>query len=204
MWYSLATGTCIIGAALMPPPAAMATDVRLYYDGQPLLKSIAVLTGFCGKIVLLILQTIEASRTTWRVCRKTNMDSKAPPMRRHPLSTTPAGLQVSQGVRVLSDMVEAGIKPRENHYAFLLREATSRGAFEEAFSQVREMVDGGVRPRLRTYSPLLKGLCHKVGCGWCWPLWPLFVFSYDVKAPTAVQEHVCVCMCFFALTALAD
>ncbi|CAB1104969.1 unnamed protein product [Ectocarpus sp. CCAP 1310/34] len=68
---------------------------------------------------------------------------------------------VSQGVRVLSDMVRAGIKPRENHYAFLLREAASRGAFEEAFSQVREMVDGGVRPRLRTYSPLLKGLCHK-------------------------------------------
>ncbi|CBN78378.1 conserved unknown protein [Ectocarpus siliculosus] len=72
-----------------------------------------------------------------------------------------AVLSVSNGVRVLSDMVEAGIKPRENHYAFLLREAASRGAFEEAFSQVREMVDGGVRPRLRTYSPLLKGLCHK-------------------------------------------
>ncbi|CAM9752466.1 unnamed protein product [Ectocarpus sp. 4 AP-2014] len=71
------------------------------------------------------------------------------------------GEKVSQGVRVLSDMVGAGLKPRENHYAFLLREAASRGAFEEAFSQVREMVDGGVRPRLRTYSPLLKGLCHK-------------------------------------------
>lgn len=63
---------------------------------------------------------------------------------------------------VLSDMIAAGIKPRENHYAFLLREAAGRGAFEEAFSQVREMVDGGVQPRLRTYSPLLKGLCDKV------------------------------------------
>lgn len=66
------------------------------------------------------------------------------------------------GMGVLSDMVAAGIKPRENHYAFLLREAAGRGAFEEAFLQIREMVEGGVQPRLRTYSPILKGLCNKV------------------------------------------
>eukprot|EP00752_Nemacystus_decipiens_P002820 g2631.t1 len=66
-----------------------------------------------------------------------------------------------KGMAVLSDMMAAGIKPRENHYAFFLREAAGRGAFEEAFSQVREMVEEGVQPRLRTYSPLLKGLCNK-------------------------------------------
>lgn len=60
-------------------------------------------------------------------------------------------------------MIAAGIKPRENHYAFLLREAAGRGAFEEAFLQVREMVEGGMKPRLRTYAPLLQGLCNKVG-----------------------------------------
>lgn len=63
-------------------------------------------------------------------------------------------------------MIAAGIKPRENHYAFLLREAAGRGAFDDAFSQVREMVEGeeGLKPRLRTYAPLLQGLCNKVGC----------------------------------------
>lgn len=71
-------------------------------------------------------------------------------------------VQVSHGVRVLADMQEAGIKPRENHYTFLLREAVGRGAFEEAFVQVLDMVEGGVTPRLRSYAPLLAGLCSKV------------------------------------------
>ncbi|CAM9179812.1 unnamed protein product [Ectocarpus sp. 8 AP-2014] len=94
---------------------------------------------------------------------------------------------VSQGVRVLSDMAEAGIKPRENHYAFLLREAASRGAFEEAFSQVREMVDGGVRPRLRTYSPLLKGLCHKPNMTLASEVWSHMTAQGVQPTP---EEHV--------------
>ena len=77
--------------------------------------------------------------------------------------------KVSQGVRVLVDMKAAGFKPRENHYAFLLREAAGRGAFEEAFLKLQEMVEGGVKPRLRTYTPVLHGLCNKVRvcCRWC-------------------------------------
>lgn len=66
---------------------------------------------------------------------------------------------------MLSDMIGAGIKPRENHYAFLLRDAVARGTFKEAFAMIREMVKGGLQARLRTYSPLLKGLCEKVGVG---------------------------------------
>eukprot|EP00904_Undaria_pinnatifida_P001689 jgi/Undpi1/11520/HiC_scaffold_30.g13817.m1 len=58
-------------------------------------------------------------------------------------------------------MKAAGFKPRENHYAFLLREAAGRGAFEEAFLKLQEMVEGGVKPRLRTYTPVLHGLCNK-------------------------------------------
>lgn len=60
-------------------------------------------------------------------------------------------------------MRAAGFKPRENHYAFLLREAAGRGAFEEAFVHILDMVDAGVSPRLRSYTPLLRGLCSKVG-----------------------------------------
>ena len=70
--------------------------------------------------------------------------------------------KVSQGVRVLADMRAAGFKPRENHYAFLLREAAGRGAYEEAFLKLQQMVDEGVKPRLRTYTPVLRGLCNKV------------------------------------------
>lgn len=110
---------------------------------------------------------MDACRTACRVLQQESHGFQSTSCSSTSSLHTPARLQVSQGVRVLSDMVEAGIKPRENHYAFLLRETASRGAFEEAFSQVREMVDGGIRPRLRTYSPLLKGLCHKVGCDWC-------------------------------------
>eukprot|EP00903_Cladosiphon_okamuranus_P019498 g17931.t1 len=76
-----------------------------------------------------------------------------------------------KGMGVLSDMIAAGIKPRENHYAFILREAAGRGAFEEAFSQVQQMVEGGVQPRLRTYSPLLKGLCNKPDMALAMKVW---------------------------------
>lgn len=69
---------------------------------------------------------------------------------------------MSQGLRVLSDMREAGFTPAENHYAFLLREAAGRGAYEEAFARLREMVATGARPRLRSYAPLLHGLCEEV------------------------------------------
>lgn len=65
-------------------------------------------------------------------------------------------------MRILSDMRAAGFTPRENHYAFLLREAAGRGAFEEAFAQLKDMVSEGVKPRLRSYAPLLGGLCNKV------------------------------------------
>lgn len=59
-------------------------------------------------------------------------------------------------------MRAAGLTPRENHYAFLFREAAGRGAYEEYFSRLQEMVDEGVKPRLRSYAPLLRGLCSKV------------------------------------------
>ncbi|CAM9237688.1 unnamed protein product, partial [Scytosiphon promiscuus] len=88
-----------------------------------------------------------------------------------------------RGVSIFSDMIAAGVRPRENHYAFLLREATGRGAFEEAFSKVREMVEGGVQPRLRTYSALLKGLCNKPDMAFAFQVWSHMTAQGVTPAP---------------------
>lgn len=74
----------------------------------------------------------------------------------------PVAPQTMEGMRVLADMRAAGFKPRENTCIFLLKEASARGAFEEAFATVRDMADTGVTPRLRSYAPLLTGLLEQV------------------------------------------
>lgn len=58
-------------------------------------------------------------------------------------------------------MEAAGFMPKENSYSFLLREAAGRGAFDEAFSILRDMTQRGVAPRLRSYAPVLRGLCDE-------------------------------------------
>lgn len=83
-------------------------------------------------------------------------------------------------------MEAAGFVPKENSYSFLLREAAGRGAFDEAFSTLRDMTRRSVTPRLRSYAPVLRGLCEKASVA---------VVASTVGGQKFVYKHQLNAMC---------